>query len=219
MPGQNLTKIEAADRAGLISVDHYDVVLDLSEVRESPTFASRTTVTFTAVPGAATWIDLVADEIRELVLNGEALDVNTYADSRIALANLQANNTLVVDARCKYTRDGTGLHRFVDPVDGETYLYTQFECADARQMYANFEQPDLKAEFTFTVTAPDHWEVVSNNLVAAREAAIAGCDRWTFARTVAMSTYITAIVAGPFHHVQDEYSGSFRQLPAGPVLP
>ena len=57
---------------------------------------------------------------------------------------------------------GEGLHRFVDPVDKSVYLYTQFEVADSRRMFAVFEQPDLKATFTFTVTAPDDWQVVSN---------------------------------------------------------
>ena len=215
MPGQNLTKLEAAERAGVISVEHYDVVLDLSEVRASDTFRSRTTVTFTANAGASTWIDLVAERVDEITLNGRTIDPIVFADSRIPLDGLAAENTLVVDARCKYTRDGTGLHRFVDPVDGETYLYTQFECPDARQMYANFEQPDLKAAFTFTVTAPDHWEVVSNNVEASREHVGNGCDRWVFATTVRMSTYITAIVAGPYHHVHDEYAGSFGTYPLG----
>lgn len=215
MPGQNITKLEAAERAALITVDHYDVVLDLSEVRVSDTFRSRSTVTFTAAEGAATWIDLVAERVEQITLNGRSIDPLLFDDSRIPLEGLAPQNTLVVDARCKYTRDGTGLHRFVDPVDGETYLYTQFECPDARQMYANFEQPDLKAEFTFTVTAPNHWEVVSNNLEAARTPFGADCSTWVFARTKRMSTYITAIVAGPYHHVHDEYSGEFGTYPLG----
>lgn len=215
MPGQNLTKAEAASRSAVIRVEHYDVHLDLRDVGASDTFPSRTTVTFAAEAGASTWIDLVADAVISAELNGTALDPGAFHDSRFPLAALQAHNTLVIDARCKYTRDGTGLHRFVDPVDGETYLYTQFECPDARQMYANFEQPDLKAEFTFTVTAPRHWEVVSNNVEHSREHIDQDCDRWAFARTKRMSTYITAIVAGPYHHVHDEYSGSFGTYPLG----
>ena len=215
MPGLNITKAEAAGRSALIAVDHYDVVLDLSQVRTSPTFRSITTVTFHATPGASTWIDLVAEGVDALTLNGVALDPALHDDHRIALDGLAEFNTLIVDARCRYTRDGTGLHRFVDPVDEETYLYTQFECPDARQMYANFEQPDLKATFAFTVTAPDHWEVVSNGLEAAREHAGTGVDRWTFATTKRISTYITAIVAGPYHHVHDEYVGSNGSYPLG----
>ena len=68
---------------------------------------------------------------------------------------------VVADGR--YMHTGEGLHRFVDPVDDEVYLYTQFEVPDSRRMFAVFEQPDLKAAFRFTVTAPAHWEVVSNS--------------------------------------------------------
>ena len=215
MSGHNLSKIEAAGRAKLLSVEHYDIALDLSEVRSSPTFRSTTTVTFGASAGGSTWIDLVADEVLAVTLNGVSLDPGRYTDGRIPLHDLAAQNTLVVDARCKYTRDGTGLHRFVDPVDNEAYLYSQFEVPDARQVFANFEQPDLKAEFTFTVTAPNHWEVVSNGAVASRTSAGDGLDRWSFARTKRMSTYITAIVAGPYHHVHDEYAGKFGTYPLG----
>ena len=215
MSGHNLSKIEAAGRAQLLKVEHYNVVLDLSEVRTSPTFGSTTTVTFTAAAGASTWIDLVADSVSAITLNGQPVPVSAFAEDKVALHGLQAQNTLVVDARCKYTRDGTGLHRFVDPVDNEAYLYSQFEVPDARQVFANFEQPDLKAEFSFTVTAPNHWEVVSNGAQASRQSAGEGLDRWTFARTKRMSTYITAIVAGPYHHVHDEYAGSFGTYPLG----
>ena len=215
MSGHNLSKIEAAGRARLLTVDHYDIHLDLSEVRTSPTFRSRTTVTFSANPGASTWIDLVADEVQHIDLNGVAVELTAFADGRIELSGLAAENTLVVDARCKYTRDGTGLHRFFDPVDGEAYLYSQFEVPDARQVYANFEQPDLKAEFTFTVDAPDHWSVVSNGIEASRSGLGDGVDRWVFARTKRMSTYITAIVAGPYHHVHDEYRGDYGTYPLG----
>ena len=215
MSGHNLSKIEAAGRAQLLKVEHYNVVLDLSEVRTSPTFGSTTTVTFTAAAGASTWIDLVADSVSAITLNGQPVPVFAFAEDKVALHGLQAQNTLVVDARCKYTRDGTGLHRFVDPVDNEAYLYSQFEVPDARQVFANFEQPDLKAEFSFTVTAPNHWEVVSNGAQASRQSAGEGLDRWTFARTKRMSTYITAIVAGPYHHVHDEYAGSFGTYPLG----
>src|SRR4030095_13656145 len=98
-----------------------------------------------------------------ITLNGVDLDPSTaYADSRIALPDLEADNELVVVADCTYRHTGEGLHRFVDPVDGRIYCYSQFEVPDARRVYTTFEQPDLKAPYTFTVTAPSHWKVVSN---------------------------------------------------------
>ena len=86
------------------------------------------------------------------------------------LPGLAADNVVVVDATGRYTNTGEGLHRFVDPVDDEVYLYSQFEVPDSRRMYPVFEQPDLKARFTFTVTAPAHWQVVSNSPTPAARA-------------------------------------------------
>ena len=89
--------------------------------------------------------------MNEITLNGRQLEPSeVYADSRIRLDDLAAENELVVDADCAYTNTGEGLHRFVDPVDGEVYLYSQFEVPDSRRVFAVFEQPDLKATFQFT---------------------------------------------------------------------
>ena len=156
-----LSRDEAAARAALLAVTAYDIALDLTT--SESTFASTTTVTFTCrEPGASTWIDLVAPRVLSATLNGEAVDVSAHTGQRLPLAGLAAENTLVVVAECAYSRTGEGLHRFVDPVDDEVYLYSQFEMADAQRVYACFDQPDLKATFTLHVMAPDHWQVVSN---------------------------------------------------------
>ena len=162
MPGQNLTRFEAAERSATVRTQSYDVVLDLT--RGETVFGSTTTARFTATPGSSTFIDLVAPTVRSITLNGLPLDpAEVYADSRIALKDLAADNELVVAADCAYMHTGEGLHRFTDPADGETYLYSQFEVPDSRRVFAVFEQPDLKASFTFTVTAPSSWTVLSNS--------------------------------------------------------
>ncbi|MEU5236329.1 aminopeptidase N [Streptomyces lydicus] len=211
MPGENLSRDEARQRGRLLDVDAYDVALDVrSAVAQGPdadTFRSRTTLRFRcAEPGASTFADLLAPEVVSVTLNGRELDpVTVFDGTRIALDDLAAENTLVVDARCAYSRTGEGLHRFVDPEDGEVYLYTQYEPADARRVFANFEQPDLKAPFTFEVTAPEGWVVLSNG--AQEGEAEAGRHR--FATTEPISTYITAVVAGPYHYVSDSYRRTF----------
>ncbi|MBT2386696.1 aminopeptidase N [Streptomyces sp. ISL-11] len=222
MPGENLTREEARGRARLLAVDAYDVALDLrSAVGAGPaprTFRSVTTIRFRcAEPGSATFADLVAPSVTSVTLNGEELDPKAVFDgSRIALDAPAAENVLVVDAQCAYSRTGEGLHRFVDPEDGEVYLYTQYEPADARRVFANFEQPDLKAPFTFTVTAPAGWTVLSNGERAGEpEPADADGTTWRFVPTEPISTYITAVVAGPYHVVRDHYS---RTLDDGTVL-
>ncbi|MFC8720369.1 aminopeptidase N [Kitasatospora sp. NPDC057198] len=215
MPGTNLTREEARTRAALLAVDAYEIELDLSSARAGGTFRSTTVVRFTAAePGASTFIDLVAPAVTEIVLNGRALPLENFADSRIALPDLAAENELRVVADCAYTNTGEGLHRFVDPADGETYLYTQFEVPDARRVFANFEQPDLKAAFAFTVTAPAGWVVVSNS--PTPEPAGDGDTRvWTFEPTPRMSTYITALIAGPYVGVFDSYDNGAQHVPFG----
>ena len=215
MPGTNLTRDEAATRAALLDVTSYAIDLDLTT--GDKTFGSTTTIRFTCTePGAETFADLVDATVHEITLNGTSLDPSTaYADSRIALSGLAAENELVVRADCTYSRTGEGLHRFVDPADDRVYTYSQFEVPDARRVYTTFEQPDLKAPFTFTVTAPEGWKVVSNSPSPQPEPAGDGKAVWRFAPTKPMSTYITAIVAGEYHEVQHVYRGKHGDIPLG----
>ncbi|WP_417562679.1 aminopeptidase N [Microbacterium sp.] len=215
MPGENLTRIEAQERRAVVDTQEYDVVLDLTQGPE--VFRSTTTVRFAATAGAATFIDLIARDVHAVTLNGRALDPTVvFADSRIALDALEAENELVVDADCLYTNTGEGLHRFVDPVDGEVYLYSQFEVPDSRRMFAVFEQPDLKAGFRFTVTAPAAWKVVSNSPTPEPVAAGQDAATWSFERTPRISSYITALIAGPYEATFSELtSASGRVIPLG----
>ena len=214
MPGTNLTRDESSGRAAVLRATAYEIDLDLTTGPQ--TFRTVTRVTFSATPGADTWIDFVGDSVQAVTLNGQALDpARVFADSRIALPDLAADNTLVVDATGRYTNSGEGLHRSVDPVDGEVYLYSQFEVPDARRVYAVFEQPDLKATFAFTVTVPEHWMVLSNEPVAERAAAGDGRTRWTFPPTPRISSYITAVCAGPYVGVTDSYTGRGAEIPLG----
>jgi aminopeptidase N len=207
----NLTRDDATARAGLLYVDNYDVALDLTDGGGKPgerTFRSVTTVTFTAnQPGAATFIDVIADKFHSVTLNGTDVDTSGYTRTDgLVLTDLAAENVLVVDADLLYTNTGEGLHRFVDPLDGETYLYSQFETADAKRMYACFDQPDLKATFTLRATVPDHWEVCSNGRELGTEALTVG-KTVSFATTARMSPYITALIAGPYHVVRTTHDG------------
>lgn len=213
----NLTRDEARERARLLSVQSYAVELDLTEGEER--FESVTTVRFTsAQAGAETFIDLADAKVRKAVLNGTELDVSSYdpETGRLPLPALAETNELRIDADCSYTRTGEGLHRFVDPVDKSVYLHSQFETADAHRMYACFDQPDLKATFELTVLAPSYWEVISNAAPDSaeelqehrgRHGALQAARRWHFPATPVMSTYITAMCAGPYHKVTSEHDG------------
>ncbi|WGW14067.1 aminopeptidase N [Saxibacter everestensis] len=231
----NLTRDEAAERADLLDVSFYDVVLDIDP--EADTFRSVTTVRFTAAQGASTFIDAVTARVHQIELNGQELDAaEVVSASRISLPVLSDDNVLVVDADFSFMNTGEGLHKFVDPADGEVYLYSQFEVADSRRVFAVFEQPDLKATFSFAVTAPASWQVISNSPTPSPEAAGTGIDitpltfdnklsaddakadrlTWRFAPTPPMSSYITAIIAGPYESVHSQLTSSDgRVIPLG----
>lgn len=213
MAKTNITRLEASERSAVVQAQNYEVDLDLST--RDDTFASLTTVHFTAREGNSTWIDFIAPKVHRIELNGESLDASTHDGFRIPLHNLKAHNVLIVEAEAAYMNTGEGLHRFIDPVDDEVYLYTQFEIADARRVFACFDQPDIKATFRFTVTAPDHWKVTSNAITPQPSSVSDGIAKWEFPVTKKMSTYITAIVAGPYFEVRDEYQGKFGTYPLG----
>ena len=203
----NLTRDEARDRADLLSVESYQVELDLTGPEE--TFRSVSTVSFScARPGEPTFIELTAPAVTEIMLNGQPLGPDAFDGDRIALAGLAARNELRVTADCAYSRTGEGLHRFTDPADKDVYLYSDLETFDAHRIYACFDQPDLKATFELTVTAQDDWKVISNMApdVAAAPAG-PGRARWHFPPTPVLSTYITAVAAGPYFEVTDEHDG------------
>jgi aminopeptidase N len=209
----NLTQDQAVERAALVTVDSYRIELDLTAGER--TFRSTTTVEFDATAGADTVLDIAADAIRSAKLNGHDIDVSGYNESiGIALRGLAEHNVVVVDADCRYSNTGEGLHRFVDPVDHEVYLYSQFETADAKRMFACFDQPDLKAAFDITVRAPEHWQVISNGATAEvtghKEAKV-----HTFATTPRMSTYLVALIAGPYARWDDVYTDEHGTIPLG----
>lgn len=218
MPGSNLTRIEAEERKAVIEAPiHYHVDLDLTVGAKN--FGSKSLICFNAKPGSSTFLDLIADEVTSIDLNGKSLDpAVAFQDNRIELTDLKEKNEVTVEARCRYSNTGEGLHRSVDPSDGNIYLYSQFEVPDARRVYAVFDQPDLKATFDFKVLAPASWIVTSNMPVATIEddprETLDGTlgDKpnestrlWDFEPTPVMSSYLTAICAGPYAEWHTEY--------------
>ncbi|MDH3025476.1 aminopeptidase N [Gordonia alkanivorans] len=224
MTAPNLTRDQARERAAIVDVSNYQIELDLTDGNGAPgtagkgasgteTFRSTTTVTFTATEGSETFIDLVAPTLHSATLNGVELDVSGFDESvGITLPGLAAENTLTVVADCAYSNTGEGLHRFVDQSDESVYLYSQFETADAKRMFACFDQPDLKATYTLTVTAPEDWKVISN-AAHVETAAEPGVHR--FRETAPMSTYLVALIAGPYAEWTDVYSDDHGDIPLG----
>jgi len=212
VPGLNLSRTEAKDRAEHLYVNSYAVTLDVTKGEE--TFYSKSEVSFTCnKPGYATFIDAVGRSVISATLNGAAVDVSGFDGESIFITNLAADNVLVIELEAEYSKSGEGLQRSVDPADGEVYLYSQGETAHIRNMFACFDQPSLKATFTLTVTTPGHWEAVSNNPVESK--AVKGeLVEWKFKTTPRIPTYLDALIAGPYASVHDVYKGE-KEIPLG----
>ena len=210
--GTNITQVEASQRSEVIKVSSYKIDLDLTTGAE--TFLVKTSVNFAGLkPGATTFIDCVGKRVISAKLNGVDFDPKFDGES-VFLPPLAAENTLEIEHEGVYSNSGEGLHRFVDPADNEVYLYTQFETGDARRMYACFDQPDQKATFTISTITPKHWEVISNYGIEATKDLDGDRKHIQFATSQVISTYVTAIVAGAYKSVHDEYKGE-KTIPLG----
>ncbi|MEU5784813.1 aminopeptidase N [Micromonospora lupini] len=197
----SLTRVEATARGAAITVESYQVDLDLTA--DGDLFRSRVEIRFRAAAGAATFAEVKPANLLAVRLNDRDLDPGTLTDNRLPLADLAATNTLVVEAEMAYSNTGEGMHRFIDPADGETYLYAVTFLDNVQRIFAAFDQPDLKASFTLTVTAPPRWTVSSNAEVAANPAP----GRWEFAPSAPLSTYFFSLIAGPYHVRRAEHDG------------
>ncbi|HIW96769.1 MAG TPA: aminopeptidase N, partial [Candidatus Corynebacterium gallistercoris] len=220
MTSLNLTRTEAAARAELISNVHYSIDLDLSGGQDAHQrlFDSVTTVRFTSGAGS-TFLDLRAEEVARVTVDGQDVTASAVpvVDGRYdAAAGIQlealteGDHEVVVAARIPYSTTGQGLHRFFDPADDETYMYTQFETADAKRVFACFDQPDLKATYSVQLTTPAAWTVVTNNVVTTEEAG-EGLVRHTSEVDYLLSTYLVAFCVGPWYVVRDEWSGTVTE--------
>lgn len=224
----NLTHTECAERGAALTVDTYDIVLDVANASsEAKTFRSSSTVTFTSAV-TDTWIDVIAEEIEQVVVNGVEQSLEAYDGARVPLSGLLAEpggddrlpgagatNVVTVVAQCRYSRTGEGIHRFTDPQDGHTYLYTHLEPTNCRRMLACFEQPDLKGAFEFTIRAPKDWVVRSGQPETSRVDGGDGTVTVRFGRTPRQSSYLVAMAAGPYHLVEDIANTEFGQVPLG----
>jgi aminopeptidase N len=213
MPGLNISRAEARERSSYLSVSSYEVTIDVCHGPEN--FFTKSTVKFACnKPGYDSFIDAAGKRIISAKLNGKDVDVSKYDGENVFLKDLASENELVIEIEGDYSKTGEGLQYSIDPADGEAYLYSQGETAYIRKMYPCFDQPDLKATFTLTVTAPSHWEVISNSPVKKKTETEGSKSIWEFLPTPRISTYITALIAGPYYHVHDEYVGQ-KTVPLG----
>ncbi len=206
--GANLTRDETATRARAIHVEKQRVSVDVRDAEDlsQPTYPVDTALTLTS-SASETWLDYQGDAVTAVLVDGEPRPVE-FDGARIRLRGLPMGRPCIVEVQgaSRYSRSGEGMHRFQDPVDDEVYLYTQYEPADARRVFPCFEQPDIKAHFTFELTGPEPWQLLSNQPEVSREAVGNGVTHVVFAPTPPLSTYLTCLVAGPYHRVDDVWA-------------
>ncbi|HWL79264.1 aminopeptidase N [Microbacterium sp.] len=218
MSTANLTREETAARSASVTVRTARVELDVTTAPD-PDQSGFATVSILEIEtdaaggGVDTWVDFIGEGVDSVEVDGVSRPVE-WDGSRIRLTGLRGRQTVRIAARGAYSRSGEGLHRFVDPVDDQTYLYTHYEPADARRVMACFEQPDMKARYTFVVTAPAGWLVLSNQEVASTDAH-RDAQRVEFAETLPISSYITAVAAGPYHRVEGEWRRGEQEIVLG----
>jgi aminopeptidase N len=212
VPGLNLSRAEAKERADHLYINSYVVTLDVTKDEE--VFYSKSEVKFSCnKKGYATFIDAVGRSVISATLNNQPVDTSNFDGESIFLTNLEEENHLVIEMQAEYSKSGEGLQRSVDPSDGEVYLYSQGETAHIRNMFACFDQPALKATFTLIVTTPGHWQAVSNNPVESKTSKGDHVE-WKFSTTPRISTYLDALIAGPYSSVHDVYKG-VKEIPMG----
>ncbi|TRZ86679.1 MAG: aminopeptidase N [Streptomycetaceae bacterium] len=213
MSGLNISSLEASERSAHLWVESYTVTLNI--VPGLTTFYSKSVVHFTSTQaGYSTFIDAPAHSIISATLNGSPIDTYHYDGESVFLPNLALENELVIEMNAIFSKNGEGLQYSVDPLDGQAYLYTQGAPALMRHVYACFDQPDLKATLTLSAIVPRHWEAISNSPLVSREEIDELYSLCTFAPTARLATYITAFIAGPYHHVHDQYVGE-KNIPLG----
>ncbi|MEU7069106.1 aminopeptidase N [Streptomyces narbonensis] len=195
-----LTRDEAQTRAQLLDVHHYRVDLDLTTGDE--TFHSQSVIRFTARAAGDTFVDLKPEILHSATLDGEPLDTAALDGNRLPLSLTEGEHELSVTTTMRYSRTGEGMHRFTDPTDGESYVYTQLFMEDVQRVFAAFDQPDLKAVFELGVTAPEGWTVLSNGITEQQPD-----GSWQAAPTPLLSTYFVCVAAGPWHSVRTEHAG------------
>ncbi|WP_052851867.1 aminopeptidase N [Streptomyces avicenniae] len=199
----SLTRVEAEARAQLLDVHRYAIDLDFT--RGPDTFASETVIRFTALRAGDTFVELVPETLHGITLDGRTLDPAALADGRYPLAGLtEGEHELRIAADMRYSTTGEGMHRFTDPADGLTYLYSMCCMTEGPKVFPSFDQPDLKAVLDVTVTAPADWTVLGNGVATPVEGEP---GRWRCATTPRVSTYLMAVAAGPYHSVRTEHAG------------
>ena len=204
-PSSNLTRSEAETRSKLISKTHYNLKFNLESAN---TFYTATAeIHFTLSAQTETFLDFKSAEILSYTINGQTKPA-VHENFRVQLAKddlRKGENTVVINFKQNYSKNGRGIYRFQDSEDSKVYVWTKLEPFDANHVFPCFDQPDLKATFAADVTAPKEWKVVFSTLPTKQTAIDGNKTQWTFPDSPIMSTYLFSLHAGQYEVWNDKY--------------
>ncbi len=105
---------------------------------------------------------------------------------------------LVVEFNNNFNTDGVGISR--TEIDGEHYIFSQFEATDARRAFPCFDEPGFKFPWQLTMTVPQDLTPITNTPeVSVTEH---GASKTVvFATTPPLSSYLIAVAVGPYEMV------------------
>jgi len=203
---ESLEATYAEMRAKQVSNVSYNLSVTIDNKSEN--FSGSTQLTFDLAKNNQNDLTIDFDEgtVNSLKINGKEAKFSyekwfiTIPASELAAGE----QTITIDYQRPYSTDGSGFHRFVDPKNGEVYLYTDFEPYDANRLFPHFDQPDLKASYKIDVTAPAHWQIIS----ATRETNITENGEikvWSFPASAKFSSYIFSLHAGNYAVWEDKF--------------
>ena len=207
-----LTRTEAEARAARVSHVSYHLHFRVERGRDH--YDGEVTIGFQLHGAGDLFLDFRGKQIELLEVNGAPIEEPDWNGYRLVLPDAalehavgDEHNTVRIVYENAYDHSGEGFHQFIDPEDGEEYLYTNFEPYAAHRLFPSFDQPDIKAAYTLTVTAPEQWELITNSRETSREPTGDELLRHAFETTQPFSTYLFALIAGPYHAFRDGHHG------------
>jgi aminopeptidase N len=153
-----------------------------------------------------------ASRVSDIEANGRKVTGARFESEHLVIprAHLKAGENVVsMSFASPVSTSGSAVTRYLDREDGSEYVYTLFVPSDASTAFPCFDQPDLKARFRLSVSAPEGWTVVSNSAQAPSPRGPAVRE---FNETEPLSTYQFAFAAGPFAEFKDEGSPHATRL-------
>jgi aminopeptidase N len=209
--GPGVSRALARGRASQIRNVRYDLVLN---VTEADTARGRVGIRFDLRRGGDVILDFRGPALANLRVNGRPVDSieRNGAHLRIPARVLRAGqNRVDLEFTALMAAAGASIIRVRDPKDGETYLYTLLVPSDANQLFPCFDQPDLKARVSLTLTTPLAWRAVANGERLRSDSTSRGLVH-VFRESEPISTYLIAFAAGPWTELRAPASATRKPI-------